>query len=84
MKRLVLGRPFRSDSLGHTLLSKRIALPVFASDPLSSVAYGDPQRPDVLMGPLISAAHRETVASFVTVDYGASYVLLSILIVVTT
>ena len=39
MKRLVLGRPFRSDSLGHTLLSKRIALPVFASDPLSSVAY---------------------------------------------
>lgn len=39
MKRLVVGRPFRSDSLGHTLLSKRIALPVFASDPLSSVAY---------------------------------------------
>ncbi|HTY29578.1 MAG TPA: APC family permease [Mycobacterium sp.] len=39
MKRLVVGRPFRSDSLGHRLLSKRIALPVFASDPLSSVAY---------------------------------------------
>ena len=39
MKRLLLGRPFRSDSLGHTLLSKRIALPIFASDPLSSVAY---------------------------------------------
>jgi amino acid transporter len=39
LKRLVVGRPFRSDSLGHTLLSKRIALPVFASDPLSSVAY---------------------------------------------
>jgi len=39
MKRLVVGRPFRSDSLGHTLLPKRIALPVFASDPLSSVAY---------------------------------------------
>ena len=36
---MVVGRPFRSDSLGHTLLSKRIALPVFASDPLSSVAY---------------------------------------------
>src|SRR6478735_2316822 len=29
----------RSDRLGETLLSKRIALPVFASDPLSSVAY---------------------------------------------
>ena len=38
-KRLLLGRPFRSDRLGHTLLPKRIALPVFASDALSSVAY---------------------------------------------
>ncbi len=38
-RRLVLGRPFRSDKLGHTLLSKRIALPVFASDAMSSVAY---------------------------------------------
>ncbi|MCM6774367.1 APC family permease [Nocardia sp. CDC159] len=39
VKRMVVGRPFRSDSLGHTLLPKRIALPVFASDALSSVAY---------------------------------------------
>jgi len=38
-RRLVLGRPFRSDNLSHTLLPKRIALPVFASDALSSVAY---------------------------------------------
>ena len=38
-KRLLLGRPFRSDTLHHTLLPKRIALPVFASDALSSVAY---------------------------------------------
>jgi amino acid transporter len=39
LKRLVVGRPFRSDRLQHTLLPKRIALPVFASDALSSVAY---------------------------------------------
>lgn len=39
-RRLVLGRPFRSDRLSHTLLPKSIALPVFASDALSSVAYG--------------------------------------------
>ncbi len=39
LKRLVLGRPFRSDRLAHTLLPKRIALPIFASDALSSVAY---------------------------------------------
>ncbi len=38
-KRLLLGRPVRSDGLGHTLLPKRIALPIFASDALSSVAY---------------------------------------------
>ena len=38
-KRLVLGRPVRSDTLGHELLPKRTALPVFASDALSSVAY---------------------------------------------
>ena len=39
VKRLLVGRPFRSDHLAHTLLPKRIALPVFASDPMSSVAY---------------------------------------------
>jgi len=38
-KRLLIGRPVRSDDVGHTLLPKRIALPVFASDALSSVAY---------------------------------------------
>jgi amino acid transporter len=38
-KRLVVGRPFRTDRLSHTLLPKRVALPVFASDPMSSVAY---------------------------------------------
>jgi amino acid transporter len=38
-KRLFVGRPLRSAQLGETLLPKRIALPVFASDALSSVAY---------------------------------------------
>ncbi len=38
-KRLVLGRAMRSDRLGETLLPKRVALPVFASDALSSNAY---------------------------------------------
>ncbi|MBE3073756.1 MAG: APC family permease, partial [Actinobacteria bacterium] len=39
IKRLFIGRAMRSDRLGETLLPKRIALPVFASDALSSVAY---------------------------------------------
>ncbi len=38
-KRLVLGRPVRSDRAGESLLPKSLALPIFASDPLSSVAY---------------------------------------------
>ncbi len=38
-KRLLVGRKLRSAQLGETLLPKRIALPVFASDALSSVAY---------------------------------------------
>ncbi|GGO97518.1 APC family permease [Actinomyces gaoshouyii] len=39
VKRLLVGRPVPSGALGETLLPKRIALPVFASDALSSVGY---------------------------------------------
>ena len=39
VKRLFLGRALRSDRLGDATLKKRIALPVFASDALSSNAY---------------------------------------------
>jgi len=38
-KRLVVGRPRRTAEMHATLLPKRLALPVFCSDPLSSVAY---------------------------------------------
>jgi amino acid transporter len=38
-KRLLVGRPLRSEYLGETLLPKKLALPVFCSDPLSSNAY---------------------------------------------
>ncbi|MGC2241907.1 MAG: APC family permease [Acidimicrobiia bacterium] len=39
LKRRLFGRPFASHEAEHQLLPKRLALPVFASDPLSSVAY---------------------------------------------
>ena len=39
LKRLIFGRALRTDRLGDSLLPKRIALPVFASDALSSNAY---------------------------------------------
>jgi amino acid transporter len=38
-KRLLLGRPLASGQLRQTLLSKVLALPVFSSDALSSIAY---------------------------------------------
>ena len=38
-KRLLVGRAKHSAQLGETLLPKRLALPVFASDAMSSVAY---------------------------------------------
>jgi amino acid transporter len=38
-KRFFFGRALRSDRIGETLLPKRVALPVFASDALSSNAY---------------------------------------------
>src|SRR3954466_15111172 len=42
-KRLVVGPPLASGQLPETLLAKRLALPVFCSDPLSSVAYATEQ-----------------------------------------
>ncbi len=38
-KRLLVGRPLQSNRMGETLLPKKLALPVFCSDPLSSNAY---------------------------------------------
>jgi amino acid transporter len=39
LKRILVGRQVASSKLEHTLLPKTLALPVFSSDPLSSVAY---------------------------------------------
>jgi amino acid transporter len=39
LKRVVLGRALATHQLEHQLLPKRLALPVFSSDPLSSNAY---------------------------------------------
>jgi len=39
LKRVLVGRPLQTHQLHETLLPKWLALPIFASDPLSSVAY---------------------------------------------
>jgi amino acid transporter len=43
LKRVFIGRAIASNRLGETLLPKKIALPVFCSDPISSVAYATEQ-----------------------------------------
>ena len=43
LKRLLIGRAMASHRLGETLLPKKLALPVFCSDPISSVAYATEQ-----------------------------------------
>src|SRR3954454_15603279 len=38
-KRILIGRPIASSEEGHQRLRKRVALPIFASDAVSSTAY---------------------------------------------
>ena len=54
-KRVVVGRPRATDELDETLISKTLALPIFASDPLSSVAYATEAAMVVLVGVSIAA-----------------------------
>jgi amino acid transporter len=57
VKRALIGRPRATVELGQTLLSKKLALPVFASDPLSSVAYATEAALVVLLAASASSAH---------------------------
>jgi amino acid transporter len=57
-KRLLVGRPRATGEMDETLLSKKLALPVFASDPLSSVAYATESGLVVLVAASAAAADR--------------------------
>jgi amino acid transporter len=56
-RRLVVGRPMQTDQLEETLLPKTLALPIFASDPLSSVAYATESALVVLLAASAASAH---------------------------
>jgi amino acid transporter len=56
-KRLLIGRPRATRELEETLLSKTLALPIFSSDPISSVAYATEAAMAVLVGVSLSALH---------------------------
>jgi amino acid transporter len=57
VKRALVGRPMPSDALEETLLRKRLALPIFASDPFSSVAYATEAALIVLVGASLGSLH---------------------------
>jgi amino acid transporter len=64
-KRALIGRPRSGAEMDETLLSKKLALPVFASDPLSSVAYATESGLVVLVAASAAAANRILPISFV-------------------
>jgi len=57
LKRAIVGRPMATGEIEETLLPKTLALPIFASDPLSSVAYATESALVVLVAASASAAH---------------------------
>jgi amino acid transporter len=57
LKRLVVGRPRATGEMHETLLSKTLALPIFAADPLSSVAYATEAALAVLIAASATAGH---------------------------
>ena len=73
-KRLMVGQPLRNDLAAHALLPKWLALPVFCSDPLSSVAYATEQ---ILLVLVLGGAAALTMTPIV----GLAVVLLLIIVV---
>src|SRR6266508_1274283 len=57
VKRVLLGRRHATSQLPHTLLPKILALPIFSSDPLSSVAYATEQIMVVLLAASATSRH---------------------------
>jgi amino acid transporter len=56
-KRLLIGRPRATGEIDDTLLSKTLALPIFSSDPISSVAYATEAAMAVLVAVSLSSLH---------------------------
>src|SRR6266542_533681 len=56
-KRFAIGRPRATRELSETLLPKWLALPIFSSDPISSVAYATEAALTVLVAVSLSSRH---------------------------
>ena len=56
-KRILIGRPRATHELEETLLPKSLALPIFSSDPISSVAYATEAALAVLVASSLASRH---------------------------
>lgn len=79
-RRLIFGNPISSHHSEHTLLSKMLALPVFASDAISSVAYAT-QQIILALGAagLYTAAHR---GEYTHYTLGITGLIVALLVIV--
>src|SRR6266511_4146002 len=75
VKRMFVGRPRATAEMGETLLSKTLALPVFASDPLSSVAYATES------GLVVLVAASAAAATYILPISGVIAALLAIVVI---
>jgi amino acid transporter len=57
LKRIAIGRPRATRELPETLLPKFLALPIFSSDPISSVAYATEAALTVLVASSLASRH---------------------------
>lgn len=76
-KQLILGKPLSTRRLEGELLPKTIALPIFSSDPLSSVAYG-PQ--ELLLVLALGSVGTVSALAFTPWIAGAVVALLTIIV----
>lgn len=80
LKRLLLGRPLASEEAHHQLLPKILALPVFASDALSSVAYATEEIMIVLLmaGTAIDPTKHSKISMGIAIAVGILMVIVVI------
>ncbi len=81
-RRLLIGSPLASEHMEHTLLPKRIALPVFASDAISSCAYATQE-----IALVLGAAGLGVEASFAqyrSLTIGVAFAIILLLTIVAT
>jgi amino acid transporter len=75
LKRIFVGRPMASGELADTLLPKSIALPIFSSDALSSVAYATQE---ILL--VLALAGTAALSNVVPISLGVAILLAMVVV----